>query len=85
MALKVKISAKKKEKEPISVAIHTEFIKLQDFLKYCDAVPSGGVAKMLVQDGQILVNGEVCTMRGKKLVPGDVVSFDGESFMVAQA
>lgn len=85
MAVKVRITAKKKENTPVSVAIHTEFIKLQDFLKFCDAVPSGGVAKMLVQDGQILVNGQVCTMRGKKLVPGDVVSFDGNAWAVAQA
>ena len=82
--MKVKISAKKKD-APQVVEIHTEFIKLQDFLKFCDAVPSGGVAKVLIQDEQVLVNGEVCTMRGKKLRHGDVVGFDGNFFQVAQA
>jgi len=80
--MKVRISAKKKEIVPIPVKIHTEFIKLQDFLKFCNAVDSGGVAKLLVQDEQILVNGEVCTMRGKKLRPGDVVGFDGNFWVV---
>lgn len=78
--MKVKVSVKK---SATPVTIHTEFIKLQDFLKFCDAVPSGGVAKMLVQDGAVLVNGEVCTMRGKKLHVGDTVTFDGNSWVVA--
>ena len=59
----------------IDIPIHTEFIKLQDFLKFCNAIESGGMAKTFIQDGQVLVNGEVCTMRGKKLHPGDTVSF----------
>ena len=52
--------------------ITTEYIKLQDLLKLA-AVTAGGEAKLLIQDGEVLVNGEVCTMRGKKLRPGDVV------------
>ena len=69
-----------KEKE---VVIRTETIKLQDFLKFCDAVASGGEAKLLIQDGAVTVNGETVTMRGKKLRPGDVVGFGGNLWRVA--
>ena len=64
------------------IAITTEFIKLDAFLKYASAVASGGEAKVLIADGQVLVNGEVCTMRGKKLRPGDRVSVGGQAFEV---
>ena len=83
--MKVRISVRKKENDPISVTINTEFIKLQDFLKFCDAAPSGGMAKVFVQDGLVEVNGEVCTMRGKKLYPGDKVAFDGGVWQVCHA
>ena len=56
-----------------TVPITTEYIKLQDLLKFSGAVETGGEAKTLIQEGDVLVNGEVCTMRGKKLRPGDVV------------
>ena len=56
------------------IKITTEFIKLDALLKFASLVGSGGEAKMLIQDGQVLVNGEVCTMRGKKIRPGDRVS-----------
>lgn len=59
------------------VSISTEFIKLDSFLKFCGAAETGGQAKELVQGGKVLVNGEVCTMRGKKLRCGDVVAVDG--------
>ena len=49
------------------ILIHTEFIKLQDLLKYANAVESGGAAKECIQAGEVLVNGETCTQRGKKL------------------
>ena len=65
--------------------IHTEFIKLQDALKYANVVYSGGEAKQLILDGQVTVNGEVCTMRGKKIRPGDVVDFAGRQLTVAYA
>ena len=79
--MKVKVSVRPKvSAEP--VAITTEFIKLQDFLKFCNAVESGGMAKTFVQEGEVTVNGEVCTMRGKKLRPGDVVQFNGEAWQV---
>jgi ribosome-associated protein len=56
------------------IKITTEFIKLDALLKFASLVGSGGEAKMLIQDGQVLVNGEVCTMRGKKIRPGDTVT-----------
>ncbi|MCR4889115.1 MAG: S4 domain-containing protein YaaA [Ruminococcus sp.] len=59
------------------ISISTEFIKLDALLKFASLVGSGGEAKMLIQDGQVLVNGEVCTMRGKKIRPGDKVSIAG--------
>ena len=56
-----------------TITITTEYIKLQDLLKFAAAVQTGGEAKLAVQEGEVSVNGEVCTMRGKKLRPGDVV------------
>ena len=67
------------------IIIHTEFIKLQDLLKFANLVETGGMAKDCVQGGEVSVNGEICTMRGKKIRPGDVVSFDGEQLTVAYA
>lgn len=66
-----------------TVTIQTEFIKLDSFLKYCGAVGTGGEAKTAIAEGEVLVNGEPCTMRGKKLHPGDTVTLDGESWQVA--
>ena len=62
------------EKE--TVKITTEFIKLDSLLKFAGLCDTGGFAKELVQQGQVKVNGEVCTMRGKKIRPGDVVQVD---------
>lgn len=56
--------------------ITTEFIKLQDLLKYEGLCETGGHAKIRIQDGEVLVNGEVCTMRGKKLRSGDSITID---------
>ncbi|MDR0889694.1 MAG: RNA-binding S4 domain-containing protein [Oscillospiraceae bacterium] len=64
------------------IAISTPFIKLESFLKLANVVESGGMAKNFILDEQVLVNGEICTMRGKKLRPGDRVAFDGASFLV---
>lgn len=64
------------------IVIHTEFIKLESALKLVNAVPSGGQAKTLIQEGEAKVNGEVCTMRGKKLYPGDKFSFMGQTFQI---
>ena len=60
-----------------NITIHTEFIKLQDLLKLARLVASGGEGKIVIQEGQVCVNGETCTMRGKKLHPGDTVSYLG--------
>ena len=56
--------------------ITTEFIKLQDLLKYEGLCETGGHAKIRIQEGEVKVNGEVCTMRGKKLRSGDSVTID---------
>ena len=66
-----------------TVTIQTEFIKLDSFLKFCGACGTGGEAKMAIAEGDVLVNVEVCTMRGKKLYAGDTVTLDGESWKVA--
>lgn len=60
------------------IKITTEFIKLDALLKFAGLTDTGGEAKTLIQDGQVLVNGEVCTMRGKKIRPGDKVAIQGE-------
>lgn len=62
--------------ETITVSIHTEFIKLDSLLKFAGLCDTGGFAKELVQQGAVRVNGEVCTMRGKKIRPGDAVTVD---------
>lgn len=61
-----------------SILIHTEFIKLDSLLKFAGLAETGGEAKAMVQEGLVKVNGEVCTMRGKKIRPGDVVEVDGQ-------
>ena len=67
------------------MTITTEFIKLQDLLKLANLVVTGGEAKIVIQEGEVSVNGEVCTMRGKKIRPGDTVSYDGEELTVSYA
>ena len=67
------------------IVITTEFIKLQDLVKFANLVESGGEAKERIQGGEVQVNGEVCTMRGKKIRPGDVVFFDGQELTAAYA
>ena len=66
-----------------TIVIRTEFIKLQDLLKFANLVETGGEAKEYVQNGEVQVNGEVCTMRGKKIRPGDDVCFEGQHYTVA--
>ena len=79
----MKVVVKKKDNS-IPLEITTEFIKLQDAMKYANAVYSGGEAKVLIQEGQVQVNGEVCTMRGKKLRPGDSFSFNGQTYTITE-
>ncbi len=66
----------------MNIAIKTEFNKLDALLKYAALVPSGGEAKYFISEGQVLVNDEVCTMRGKKIRPGDKVSFQSQTVEV---
>ena len=66
-----------------TIVITTEFIKLQDLMKFGNMVSTGGEAKNLIIDGCVTVNGEVCLMRGKKIRPGDIVTFEGENYTVA--
>ena len=66
------------------IEIYSDFIKLDAFLKYCGAVGTGGEAKLRIAAGEVAVNGEECTQRGKKLRAGDCVRFGGEEFTVKQ-
>ena len=67
------------------IHIETEYIKLQDLLKFAAAVSTGGEAKILIQEGDVTVNGEVCTMRGEKIRPGDDVALRDEHYTVTYA
>ena len=79
--MKVKVT---KKDNAVPLTIHTEFIKLQDAMKYANIVYSGGEAKQLILEEQVKVNGEVCTMRGKKLYPGDRFSFMGHNILICK-
>lgn len=81
--MKVRVTRKLAD-APIAIPIHTEFIKLQDFLKLANAVESGGMAKEFIQNGEVRVCGETCTQRGKKLRPGDTVTFLQNTWVVAE-
>lgn len=65
-----------------TIEITTEYIKLQDLLKLAGLTYTGGEAKVMVQEGLVKVNGEVCTMRGKKIRPGERVEFGGKTLEV---
>lgn len=67
------------------ISINSEFIKLDSFLKYAGAVGTGGEGKILIKEGHVTVNGEVCTMRGKKLYPGDTVAIADDVYSVTAA
>lgn len=67
------------------IKIKTEFIKLDSALKYAGLTYTGGEAKYAIQNGEIRVNGEVCTMRGKKLKNGDKIEAFGEEIMIENA
>ncbi len=66
----------------MKLTIKTEFIKLDSALKLANAVYSGGEAKTVIAEGRVKVNGEVCTMRGKKLYNGDLVQFHGAQYEI---
>ena len=67
------------------IPITTEFIKLQDLMKLANLVGSGGEAKLLISDGQVSVNGEICLQRGRKIRPGDTVTFQSQNYTAAYA
>jgi len=66
-----------------TIQITTEFIKLEGLLKFSGIAETGGDAKLMIQDGEVTVNGEVCTQRGKKLRPGDVVTLEDITLTIA--
>lgn len=70
--------------QEISIREEDEFIKLGQLLKKAGMVSSGVEAKIVIQDGEVLVNGEVETRRGKKIYDGDEVTFDGETVRVVK-
>lgn len=78
----MKVTVKKKENF-VPVVIGTEFIKLESAMKLANIMGSGGMAKAVIQDGLVTVNEEVCTMRGKKLYPGDRFSFEGINYLIS--
>ncbi len=65
-----------------SISIKTEYIKLDQFLKWADMVPTGTEAKILISDGLVRVNGEVETRRGKKLRKNDIIEVNGFKFII---
>ena len=64
------------------IKVEGEFIKLQDALKFSGLCETGGHAKVVVQNGEVKVNGEVCTMRGKKLRTGDIAEYNGRKIEI---
>ncbi len=78
----MKIKVKVAEKRQVTKKIDTDFIRLDSFLKMCDAVQTGGHAKIVIQEGEVRVNGEVCTQRGKKLRTGDKAEFENVVYNV---
>jgi len=79
----MKVTVKKKNpSNEVPLEITTEYIKLQDAMKFANIVYSGGEAKQLILEEQVKVNGEVCTMRGKKLRDGDRFTFMGQTYLI---
>ncbi len=77
-----KISVRVKQKERREIKIDSDFIRLDSLLKLCNAVMTGGHAKIVIQEGEVKVNGEICTARGKKIRVGDEVLFDNVIYEV---
>ena len=71
-----KIIAHIAKKEHKQINIDSDFIRLDSLLKLCNAVMTGGHAKIVIQESEVKVNGEICTARGKKIRSGDIVEFD---------
>lgn len=66
------------------ISINTEYIKLDQLLKFADAVEGGGMAKNVILDGLVKVNGQVVLQRGKKLRDGDIVDFNDEKYLIVK-
>lgn len=81
MRVKVRVKAKQPPKQQ-TVEIRTDFIRLDSLLKFEGAVETGGHAKQVIQDGEVRLNGEVCTIRGKKLRDGDEILYDNILYKV---
>lgn len=67
-----------------TIKIETEFIRLDALLKFAGVMETGGAAKIAIQSGEVAVNGEICTMRGKKLRPGDRVTVNNETELLIE-
>lgn len=65
-----------------NLTIHTPFIRLKDALKFAALVENGGNAKQVILEGKVAVNGEICTVSGKKLTAGDSFIYNGEEFII---
>lgn len=83
MKVTVRVVKKGEPAPPKSIHITTEYIRLDAFLKLANAVQTGGHAKLVIQNGEVFVNGEVCLMRGKKLRSGDIASYAEKQYEVA--
>ena len=77
MKIKVRIA----EKQEVKKKINTDFVKLDAFLKLNDAVQTGGHAKLVIQGGEVKVNGETCLQRGRKIRKGDRVEFERKIYI----
>lgn len=78
----MKIQVHVKQKAVAEKKIDTDFIRLDSFLKLCDAVQTGGHAKIVIQNGEVRVNGAICTQRGKKLRTTDTAEFENKIYKV---
>ena len=76
----MKVRVRVRHGSDVPIPITTEYIKLESFLKLANVAETGGMAKGMIQDGEVLVNNEECTQRGRKLRPGDRVTVQGESY-----
>ncbi len=70
-------------KTPQKIEIHTEFIRLDAALKFTGSASTGGEAKLIIQEGNVKLNGEICTQRTKKLRYGDVIEYENESYIIS--
>ncbi len=71
--------------ETVEILINTEFIKLDQLLKFAGIAESGGHAKEIISEGVVVLNGEICTMRGKKVFDGDKVELDDYCFIIKKS